>query len=110
MTESAVSFGDRVRIVSDPATTAAGFAGRVGVVYGWTTPSVTGVDVVRASDDDFAYNVGLEEAGSDAWFASHLVELVDHSPGMEITIGDKQLVRDASGEWKEQPKRWFGRR
>jgi hypothetical protein len=107
--EPTVSFGDRVRIAADPASESAGFAGRPGVVYGWTTPSVSGVEVIGDVDGDFAYNIGFEEEGVDAWFAPALVELVDHFPGLEITIGDKQLVRDESGEWHE-PKRRFGRR
>jgi hypothetical protein len=110
VSESRVSFGDRVRIVRDPATEAAGFAGRLGVVYGWTTPSVTSVDVVGGPDAEAAYNVGFEDEGVDAWFAARLVELVDHSPGLEITIGNRRLVRDESGAWQEQPKRPFGRR
>jgi hypothetical protein len=96
-----------VRIAVDPATESAGYAGRTGVVYGWTTPSVSGVEVIGDADTDFAYNVGFEEQGVDAWFVPAFVQLVDHSPGLEITIGDKQLVRDESGEWRE-PKRRFG--
>ena len=40
---------------------------------------------------DVQQQADMESA--DAWFAPRLVELVDHWPGMEITIGDKQLVR-----------------
>jgi hypothetical protein len=108
VSEPGISFGDRVRIASDPAAIDAGFAGRLGVIYGYTTPSVTSVDVIGDSDVDLAYNVGFEEDGVDAWFAPGLVELVDHSPGLEITIGDKRLVRDETSEWREPPKRRLG--
>ena len=47
--------GDIVDIVSSPETVAAGFAGRRGTCYGFTTPSVTGVEVVGSSDDDLAF-------------------------------------------------------
>jgi hypothetical protein len=100
-----VTFGDRVRIVSAPVTEATRHAGRVGLVCGWTTPSVTGVEVIGGSDDDFAYNVGFDEPGTDVWFAPHLVELVDHSPGLEVTIGDKRLVRGDDGAW-HRPRKW----
>jgi len=99
-----MTFGDRVRIVSAPVTKASGHADRVGLVYGWTTPSVTGVEVIGASDDDFAYNVGFDEPGTDVWFAPHLVELVDHPPGLEVTIGDRRLVRGDDGVWHRRRK------
>jgi len=47
MTDSpSISFGDRVRVRATPATEAAGLLGLVGDVYGETTPSVTGVQIV----------------------------------------------------------------
>ena len=42
----AVSFGDNVQILSNPATDAAGIAGRAGTIYGETVPSVSGVSVL----------------------------------------------------------------
>ena len=41
-----VSFGDNVRVVRTRETEALGVAGRVGQVFGYTTPSITGVVVV----------------------------------------------------------------
>ena len=49
---------------------------------GFTTPSVTGVEVVGPAGQELAYNIHFE-AGHDAWFASALVELVDHGAGTE---------------------------
>jgi hypothetical protein len=47
---------------------------------------------------DLAYNVGFGET-DDEWFAPELVELVDHAPGSEMTIGDRRFIRSADGEW-----------
>ena len=66
---------------------------------------MTGVEAIGVPDNDFAYNVGFDEPGTDVWFAPQLVELVDHSPGLEITIGDKRLVRGHDGAW-HRPRRW----
>lgn len=98
----AVSQFDNVRIVSTDETDSRGYAGRSGVCYGFTTPSVTNVDVVGGNEDDFAFNVHFEEEDvEDAWFAPDLVELVDHGAGTTISIGDKSFVRRADGEWDE---------
>ena len=51
------AFGDRVRIKETPETRASGVAGLEGDVYGFTTPSVTAIEVVGGSPDDFAINV-----------------------------------------------------
>ena len=55
-----ISLGDNVRVVETPLTTGLGLAGRVGQVYGETTPSVTGVDVVGDVSDDYAVAVQLD--------------------------------------------------
>ena len=66
-----ISFGDRVRILATDETRASGHAGWVGQCYGFTTPSVTGVEVVGPAGQELAYNIHFE-AGHDAWFASAL--------------------------------------
>ena len=38
-----LGFGDKVRVRTVPATEALGVAGRIGQIYGETTPSITGV-------------------------------------------------------------------
>lgn len=94
--------GDIVRIVSTPETTAAGYAGRTGTCYGFTTPSVTGVDVVGDAYEDDALVVGFDDK-SEAWFIPGLVEFVDVNAGQIATVGDKRFVRSPSGEWVEDP-------
>jgi hypothetical protein len=97
----AVSFGDRVRIASTPLTVSMGLAGLTGVVYGETTPSVTRVEVIGGAPTDYAINVQLDGRAETLWFAPQLVEFVDHAPGSVAVIGNKRLIRTASGEWIE---------
>jgi hypothetical protein len=92
--------GDTVRIASTPETVAAGYAGRTGVCYGFTTPSVTGVQVVGDLGGDDALIVSFEDGGS-AWFEPSLVSFVDVGAGQVAVVGDTRLIRDATGEWVE---------
>ena len=62
---------------------------------------MTSVDVIGETEEDLAFNVHFEDGPDDAWFAPHLVGLVDHAPGTTVTIGEKHLIRDADGEWRE---------
>jgi hypothetical protein len=47
-----------------------------GQVYGETTPSVTGVEVIGAVQEDYAINVFLNERNEALWFAPDLVEVI----------------------------------
>jgi len=99
----AVSFGDIVRFLTTPETAALGVAERIGQVYGITTPTVTGVEVIGRSAEDCAINVHLPEYKiENTWFAPTLLEFIDHAHGTEIVIGDKCFVRSLSGEWIER--------
>ena len=102
MTERPFLF-DNVRIRATPETQRLGLAGLVGNVAGFTTPSVTGVEVIGTVTDDFALNVLFEERNEAFWFAPDLLEFIDHAPGTEIRLDDipKKWVRSASGEWEE---------
>ena len=99
--EPALELGDRVRIRVGPVTETAGFAGRIGQVYGWTTPSLGYVDEVVVGDplDDVAVNVNFGD--ESAWFATDQIEFMDHGPGTTIGIGDKEFVRLADGTWQQ---------
>ena len=99
--ELPVSFGDNVRVVESKETGELGISGLTGQVYGETTPSVTGVEVVGELKTDAAVNVFFEELQRDFWLSPSLVELIDHAPGTKITVGDKELVRTEDGEWEE---------
>ena len=95
------SFGDRVRIKQSPETVAAGVAGLEGNVFGFTTPSVTEVDVVGGAPDDRALNVSVDAHGNDLWFRPDLVEFLDHNVGMEMAVDNVRAVRQSDGSWAE---------
>ena len=96
------SFGDNVRIRSTPETVSLGFAGLTGSVLGFTTPSVSQVEVVGLQREDYALCVMFEDtAVPDTWFARDLVEFLDHAPGTEARIGNLRAVRNADGTWTE---------
>lgn len=100
-----ISFGDCVRIVPADSTTASGHADRIGVCYGLTTPSATGVEVVGGAADDVALNVHFDdEAVQDAWFAPELVALVDHAVDLQATVGDRAYVKGDDGTWVPEPE------
>lgn len=98
------TFGDNVRIRSAPETESTGLAGLKGQVYGQTTPSVTGVEVIGALSSDYAINVFFADRDESFWFAPSLVEFVDHGPGTEVTIDGvaKKWIRTETGDWKEE--------
>jgi hypothetical protein len=98
-----ISFGDKVRVLRTDLTEQRGLAGLNGVVYGGTTPSVTGVSVIGGSSEDLAINVFFEERKEGFWFSPSLLEFVDHVPGTEIALKGipKKWVRQVSGEWME---------
>jgi hypothetical protein len=102
-TESTISFGDNVRVRGTPLTHELGLAGLAGQVYGETTPSITGVDVIGETRDDYAINVFFEEQKESFWFVSELLEFIDHAPGTEIRLDGvpKKWVRTESGGWAE---------
>ena len=104
---SNITFGDNVRLLSTPETEALGVAGQTGVVYGETTPSVTGVTVIGQLVGDYALNVNFEGRKDTLWFAPQLLEFVDHGAGTEISLDGvpKKFTRNASGEWVESPQK-----
>jgi len=102
MSEQPISVFDNVRVRTTPLTEQAGLAGRTGQVYGVTSPSVTGIEVIGDQTNDVAYNVAFPDRG-DYWFARELIEFVDHAAGTEIGIAGKKWAINGSGEWIEQP-------
>jgi len=100
------SFGDNVRVRSAPETVSRGIAGLTGQVYGFTTPSVSGVSVIGSTSEDFALNISIADRGSDFWLAADLLELIDHAPGTTISIdgAPTQSVRNADGSWRVELK------
>jgi hypothetical protein len=99
-------FADRIKIKPSEETERLGLAGREGQVYGWTTPSATGVSVIGSQVDDHAVNVYFEHLGESFWFSEDLIEFVDHGAGTVATLDGQEIefVRLESGEWEERPR------
>jgi hypothetical protein len=97
-------------VLAAPATEDAGLTGLVGQIYGLTTPSITGVAVVGNLYEDRAFAIQFDGREEAVWLARQLVEFIDHGSGTEIGVGDKRWVRDANGEWIEQPAIKHGRK
>jgi|GEM_PF-1467179 len=95
------TFGDNVRIRSTPETEAVRIAGAPGSVSGFTTPSVTNVEVIGTLQDDYALAVSIDTTGETYWLPPELVEFVDHAPGTELWVSGSRSksVRTETGEW-----------
>jgi len=64
--------GDRVVIADRPE--AWQFAGRGGVIYGWTKPSISKEGPVHGrATEDFAWSVYFDDSGEQEWFAHYLL-------------------------------------
>jgi hypothetical protein len=100
--DPALDFGDRVQIRATPETVAAGIDGRIGQVYGQTTPSKGYLTdrVIGEVRSDLAFNVQLDESDVSVWIVPDLLELIDHAPGTTIGIGDASFVRQQDGSWE----------
>jgi hypothetical protein len=98
-----ISFGDNVRVRLTSLTQQLGLAGLIGNVLGETTPSVTGVEVIGEYPKGQAIRVYFEDRKKGFWFASELLEFIDHAAGAEIRLDGipKRWSRSATGEWKE---------
>jgi hypothetical protein len=99
------AFGDQVRVRSTAETLAAGVAGLEGEVHGFTTPSVTGVEVIGSPADDHALHVWFGDDREGRWFHPDLLELLHHNVGMEIKVKGSSVksVRNAAGGWDDVP-------
>ncbi len=96
------SFGDNVRIRDTAVARDHALAGLKGEVFGVTTPSVTGVEVIGTLTADVAINVHFSSLNKAFWFAPELLEFLDHGAGTVITIGTHRLVRSSDGSWHEE--------
>lgn len=99
-------FADHVRIRSTDETERLGLAGREGQVFGWTTPSVTGVTVIGSPTEDYAINVNFDELKANHWFAEDLVEFIDNAAGTVISLDGQnaEWVRRDDGEREERSR------
>lgn len=99
--ESGLTLGDRARVSTAPATERLGLDGRIGVVYGLTTPSADAgqVEVVGESAMDIAVGVELEGDDHITWIAAELLEFVEHDGAREAQVGERRFVRGPDGQW-----------
>ncbi|MGJ4786942.1 hypothetical protein [Leptospira koniambonensis] len=107
-----MNFGDNVKIKSNDITQKLDLAGKTGQIYGETTPSVTGVEIIGAGENDYALSVYFEDSNEQLWFSADLLEFIDHAPGTTMSLGigknKKKWVRNAQGEWIEiRNKPWW---
>jgi len=105
-----IAFGDTVRISTTETTAQLGIAGLLGLVYGSTTPSITGVQVIGHIANDRAFSVEVEGRNDPLWIDPHLLEFVDHTPGTTVVIGKKRYTRGEDGDWNNETKADDGKR
>jgi hypothetical protein len=95
--------GHKVRIRSTPATQAAGVDGRTGNLAGYTTPSMTGLEVIGEIKDDVAFGVEFKNPHTQLWFAPELLEFLDRTSDLEIQIYGKRWQWRADGSLAKSP-------
>jgi hypothetical protein len=101
------SFGNKVKIKDSPETQEKGLAGKVGEVYGQTTPSMMDFEIIGTPKDDFAVNVYFEDLKDSYWFDADLLETIDDGQGSVITLDgvDKKWTKGQNGHWIEEETR-----
>ena len=102
-TTAPLVFGDIVRVRQNRETTEAGIAGLYGTVYGFTTPSASGVAIVGSLADDFAMNVHIDSLNQAFWLDPSAIELLERPETMEFSVGEKTIrVTQQDGVYKEE--------
>ena len=61
-------------------------AHRLGRLKGYTTPSVTGFEIIGEAKDDVAFGVEFETSNVQYWFPPELLEFVGRTSDLEIKI------------------------
>jgi hypothetical protein len=98
------SFGNKVKIKDSPLTKKKGLAGKIGDVYGQTTPSMVDIEIIGTPTEDFAINVYFDDLKASYWFDADLLETIDDGQGAVITLDgvDKRWTKGQNGEWIEE--------
>ena len=81
------TFANKLKLKESPETLNLGLAGRIGVIYGETTPSIMGIEVIGDQKIDYALNVCFRTKEM-YWFSKDLLETIDNSVRSEITLDD----------------------
>src|SRR5690606_27672978 len=95
------SFGSKVKIKDSSVTRDKGLAGKVGDVYGQTTPSMMDFEIIGTPKDDFAVNVYFDDLQTSYWFDADLLETIDDGQGSVITLDgvDKKWTKGPNEQW-----------
>jgi len=107
------SIGTKVKVRNSPLTNGKGLAGKVGEVYGQTTPSIMGIEVIGKPEGDIAVNVYFDDLKFSYWFAVDLLEKIDDGQGTVITLDGiaKKWTKAENGQWLEETtklaKKWW---
>jgi hypothetical protein len=75
------TFGNKVKIKSSPETIEKELAGKIGEIFGQTTPSITSVEVIGKPKKNFAVNVQFNDLQESFWFDEDLLEYIDNGEG-----------------------------
>jgi hypothetical protein len=98
------TFGNKVKINFTPETEKKELAGKIGEVFGKTTPSMMDFEIIGTLKEDVAINVHFEELEESFWFAEEVLEYINNGQGAEITLDgvDKKWTKRADDEWIEE--------
>jgi hypothetical protein len=102
-----IGFADYVRIKISDETQRLDLAGRKGQIYGFTTPSSTGVPVIGSLNDDYAVNIYFEELEAGFWFTRDLIDPIDHGVGTVVSLAGQgtEWIKLEVGNGKNAPVR-----
>jgi hypothetical protein len=97
------TFGSKVKIKSSTETDSKGLAGKIGDVYGHTTPSIINLEVIGTPKEDYAVNVYFHDLNTSYWFDVDLLEEIDDGQGTQITLDgiNKKWIKGQNG-WIEE--------
>lgn len=98
------SFGNKVKIKDSPQTVEKGLAGKIGEVYGQTTPSMMDFEIIGTPKEDYAVNVYFDDLKESFWFDADLLEQLDDGEGTVMTLDGipKKWTKGKNGEWIEE--------
>jgi hypothetical protein len=113
--EQLARFGDLgnvVRVKEQTDTIAAGISGNVGVVYGYTTPSIGRIEgpFIGPITNDLAYAVRFDDRSGVVWIAPDVLEVIDIQAGMRRTIAGYEFVKREDRTWALTPRSAWRRR
>ena len=97
-----IEFGDYVKFVDNEKTRAAGVALKEGVCVGFTTPSVSNIEIIGDIEIDYAICVELKDNSEIIWATQNLLEFIGYGEGQVMEIGNIRVTRRSDGNWKEE--------